>query len=137
MRTAFGCIVVVTAAVLFPATAADEKPKLEKLTGTIEFPADTKFDEGTTAVVAIQDTSLADAPAKTIATQTIKDLKKMPVEFAVEFDPAQINPKATITLSVRVSVKDKLAFINDTSIPVINGKGATKDVKAKVIAVKR
>lgn len=115
---------------------ADEKPKKEKVTGTIEFKGEGKFEADTIATVKLSDVSLQDAPSVTIAEQKIKDIKKFPIAFEVEFDPAKIQPGHEYAIQVRIETKKKLNYINDTRITVISGGKPTKNVKAPVIAVK-
>ena len=110
--------------------------KKEKVTGKIEFKGDAQFDKETVAVVKIQDVSLADAAAKTVAEHTIKGLKKFPIEFEVEYDPAIIQKGHSYAVSVRIETRGKLEYTNDTSVPVISN-GTTKDVTVPVIRVKK
>jgi len=115
---------------------ADEKPKKEKVTGTIVFQGEGKFDADTIATVKLSDVSLQDAPSVTIAEQKINDLKKLPIAFEVEFNPAKIQAGHDYAIQVRIETKGKLNYINDTRITVISNGTSTKDVKAPVIAVK-
>src|SRR5262245_24898935 len=68
----------------------DDKAKKAKVSGTIAFKGEARFEAGTLARVTLQDVSLADAPARKLGEQVIKDLKKFPIRFEVEYDPAAI-----------------------------------------------
>ena len=107
------------------------------VTGKIECKYKAEFTADTICEIAIQDVSLADAPAKVIAKKTIKDLKDFPIEFEVEYDPALVKANAEIALSIRISTKGKLEYINDTRIAVITRDRPSKDVKAPVIKIKK
>jgi putative lipoprotein len=115
----------------------DDKPKKEKVSGTIEFNQDAQFTADTVARVTLQDVSLADAPAKKIGEQVIKDLKKFPIPFEVEYDPAAIEKGHTYALQVRIETKDRLDYINDKRVEVISSGKPSKDVKVPVIRVKK
>src|SRR5262245_50008031 len=105
------CRVLVVSAVMAGAVALllsegtafaqkDEKPKKSKVSGTIEFKGDARFEADTVARVTLQDVSVADAPAKKVNTQVIKDLKKFPISFEVEYDPADIKKGHTYAIQV-------------------------------------
>ena len=114
-----------------------DKAKKEKVSGTIEFKGEARFDADTVARVTLQDVSLEDAPAKKIGEQVIKDLKKFPIPFEVAYDPAVIEKKRIYAVQVRIETKGRLDFINDTRIEVISNGKPSKDVKARVIQVRK
>ena len=115
----------------------DEKSKKDKVSGTIEFKGKAQFEANTVARVTLQDVSLADAPAKKVGEQVIKDLKKFPIPFEVEYDPAAIEKGHTYAVQVRIETKDRLDYINDTRVQVLSSGKPAKDVKVPVIRVKK
>jgi putative lipoprotein len=115
----------------------DDPPKKARVSGTIEFKGEAKFEADTVARVTLQDVSLEDAPAKKIAEQVIKDLKKFPIPFEVEYDPAVIEKGHTYAVQVRIETKDRLDYINDTRVEVISRGKPSKDVQVPVIRVKK
>ena len=139
---AFGVAIVVTVLAALSAGPAalaqkDDQPKKARVSGTIEFKGEAKFEADTVARVTLQDVSLEDAPAKKIAEQVIKDLKKFPIPFEVEYDSAVIEKGHTYAVQVRIETKDRLAYINDTRVEVISSGKPSKDVKVPVIRVKK
>lgn len=64
--------------------------------------------------VQLADVSLADAPAKILGEQKIDPAGQVPIKFAIPFDPTAIKPNMSYALQARISVDDKLWFINDT-----------------------
>lgn len=115
--------------------AADEKPAV---TGTIEFKDGGELPAGAVVVVQLLDVSKADAKADVLGKQEIKDAKKFPIPFRVEYDANAVMPaRARYSIGVRITVDGKLAYINDTNIAVISNGAPTKDVKAPVIKIKR
>ncbi len=75
----------------------------------------------------LQDVSLADAPATVIAEDkiTLGD-RQVPVNFTLKFDPAQIDPKHTYSISARILVDGQLRFINDGSYQVLTHGNANR-----------
>lgn len=115
----------------------DNKPKQAKVAGNVEFKGEAQFEADTVAHVMLQDISLADAPAKKLGEQVIKDLKKFPIAFEVEYDPAAIKEGHRYAVQVRIETKGRLDYINDTTIEVISNRKPSKDVKAPVIRVRK
>src|SRR5262245_3264728 len=143
-RTARWPALAVVAAVAVWGAARGDKPdpakppaKKPTVSGEITFKDMPNFEKGTEVLIQVQDTSRAGAKAVVLGKATLKDPKKTPIAFTVEYDDSSIKPRDRISLSVRISLKGKLLYINDTNIPVVNPPGKTKDVKAPVIAVKR
>jgi uncharacterized lipoprotein YbaY len=87
--------------------------------------------------VELQDTSLADAPAKVIAQGTGKAIR-FPMAFAIKYTPQQIIEG--LSYSLRVSIKnknDELLYTNDMHIGVTPiGPNRTKFIDVPVILVK-
>ena len=72
--------------------------------------------------VSLRDTSYADAAAELIAEQVITNPGQVPIEFNVEYDPDDLDPRNTYSISARIiEAGDRLAFINDTAYDVITG----------------
>src|SRR5687767_8822381 len=86
----------------------DDKPKKAMVSGTIEFKGEARFGADSVARVTLQDVSLADAPARKVGEQVIKDLKKFPVPFELEYDPAAIEKGHTYAVQVRIETKGRL-----------------------------
>ena len=61
----------------------------------------------------LQDDSRADAPAQILASQTITTTgENVPIPFTLSYDPAQIDPRFTYALSVRITTDGQLRWIN-------------------------
>jgi putative lipoprotein len=119
------------------AVLAQNKPKKVEISGTIEFKGEGQFEADTVARVTLQDVSLADAPAKKVGEQIIKNLKKFPIRFEVEYDLGAIEKRHTYAVQVRIETKKRLDYINDTRVEVISSGKPSKDVRVPVIRVKR
>ena len=102
--------------------------------GEVQFHRDVDLPEGTTVTVKLLDTSLADASAIELGRDVIEKAEQLPVQFAVEYDPAEIEGRAEITLSARVELGDELLYINDTVHPVLT-QGNPRNSDVQVISV--
>lgn len=65
-----------------------------------------------TLSVSLQDVSLADAPAVTLAEQKGPvNGKQVPLSFHLSYDPAQVKPGHSYSVSARIELDGKLMFI--------------------------
>lgn len=65
-----------------------------------------------TLSVSLQDVSLADAPAVTLARQSGPVEGQVPLPFHLAYDPAQVKPGHRYAVSARIELDGKLLFIN-------------------------
>ncbi|MDD1014519.1 YbaY family lipoprotein [Pseudomonas rubra] len=65
-----------------------------------------------TLSVALQDVSLMDAPAITLASQSGPVKGNVPLPFHLSYDPAQVKPGHRYAISARIELDGKLLFIN-------------------------
>ena len=64
-----------------------------------------------TLQVSLQDVSLADAPAVTLAQQSGPIKGQVPLPFHLTYDPAQVKPGHTYAISARIEQDGRLLFI--------------------------
>ncbi len=64
-----------------------------------------------TLSVSLQDVSLADAPAVTLAEQKGPVKGQVPLPFHLSYDPAQVKPGHSYSVSARIEVDGQLMFI--------------------------
>ena len=105
------------------------------ITGTITFGGDQAIPEGAVMTVQLRDVSLQDAAAPLVASQTIDDPGRFPVDFAAPYEPGDIDQRATYGLQVRVTLHDRLIFINDTAFDVLTRGNPSRGIDMWVIAV--
>ncbi len=90
------------------------------VTGTVSYLQRIALPPSAVIEVQLQDVSLADAPAKVIAEQTITlGERQVPVAFELNFDPAKIDAKHRYSVSARILVDGQLRFISDQSYPML------------------
>jgi putative lipoprotein len=72
------------------------------------------------ALVTVQlaDVSLADAPAAIVAERKIEPKGQVPIPFELKFDSSAIQGKNSYALQARITVDDRLMFLNDERHPV-------------------
>ncbi|MES2870599.1 MAG: YbaY family lipoprotein [Pseudomonadota bacterium] len=64
-----------------------------------------------TLQVSLQDVSLADAPAVTLAQQSGPIKGQVPLPFHLTYDPSQVKPGHTYAISARIEQDGQLLFI--------------------------
>lgn len=132
----FTRLILILIAVFVIAACGSASSTDTNVSGTISYEGEATLPDDATVQVQVQDTSLADAPAKVIGEQIITNPDGFPIEFEVEYDANQIQDNLTYGISVRITDQDgKLSFINDTHIPVITRGNPTEDVEVVVISV--
>ncbi|WP_367237356.1 YbaY family lipoprotein [Pseudomonas sp. Rh2] len=65
-----------------------------------------------TLSVSLQDVSLMDAPAVTLASQAGPVKGNVPLPFRLSYDPAHVKPSHRYAVSARIELNGKLLFIN-------------------------
>lgn len=114
----------------------EEAAKGASVSGTVTNADAENIPEGATASIKIEDTSLADAPAKVMGEQIIENPEQFPFAYSVSYDPDEIVDNHTYTMRARIeSAAGELLFINDTAIPVITNGNPTEGVEIPVIKV--
>ena len=124
--------IILTAALALALAACGDR---NAVTGTITFDGDQTIPAGAVMEVQLRDVSYLDAPAPLIASQTIDDPGRFPVDFAVPYEPGDIDPRAVYGLQVSVTLNDRLIFINDTAFDVLTRGNPGRGVDMWVIAV--
>jgi uncharacterized lipoprotein YbaY len=90
------------------------------VTGTVTYLQRMALPPDAVIEVKLQDVSLADAPAKTIADQKITlGNRQVPVPFELKFDPAKIDPKHSYSVRATILMEGQPRFVTDKAYPVI------------------
>lgn len=83
----------------------------------------------------LRDVSYQDAPSELISSQTIEAPERFPIDFAVPYEPDEIDPRATYGVQIRITRNDQLIYINDTAFDVLTRGNPSHGVHTWVIAV--
>jgi putative lipoprotein len=140
-----GSIAVIAGAILVAAcvrvmpegvdVSEDGGDGIERVTGNLYWRERLVLRPGAVAEVSLIDVSRADAPARTIADQTIEDVSVPPVPFALEFDSASIDERMSYAVRAVIRHEGRLLFTTDTHNPVLTrGAGSTVDLMLKKVA---
>lgn len=91
--------------------------------------------DGALIEVRLLDTSRADASAITIGEQVIRDARRLPVAFRIPYDARDIDERLDYTLQARITLGERLLYVNDTVHPVLT-RGAPPHSDIEVIRVR-
>ncbi len=89
-----------------------------------------------TLSVELQDVSLMDAPAVTLARQAGPINGNVPLPFHLDYDRAQVKPGHRYALSARIEMAGKLLFINTEHHGVMLDGSDQQPVRVKVDPVR-
>lgn len=113
----------------FHSDAATQKT----LTGKITHVGSSEIAGNSKVLVQIQDVSMMDAAAETLASVTITDATSFPISYTLKYDPSKVKAHHRYSMSVRINGPDaKLHFINDVHTPA-NLEQAAPNVDIAVI----
>ena len=105
------------------------------VSGTITFDGDAAIPDGSVLTVQLRDVSYQGAASILIAEQTIENPKRFPLDFSVQYDPGDIDQRAIYGLGIRITLNDRLLYINDTAFDVLTRGNPHRNVKTWVVAV--
>jgi putative lipoprotein len=93
-------------------TGSGEDTAMGRIEGSVTYRERMMLPPGAQVEIQLQDISLADAPADVLATVLLTPKGGPPYAFAIEYDPARIDPRKRYGLSARIEVGRQLMFIN-------------------------
>ncbi len=111
----FGVAPLLAAMLVLPVAASAEE---KTITGEVLYRERIALPRQAVLTVQLIDVSLADAPAKVLGQQKIAPAGQVPIKFTVPFDPAAIRTGMSYALQARITVDDRLWFINDVRYAV-------------------
>ncbi|NBA94523.1 YbaY family lipoprotein [Pseudomonas sp. R5(2019)] len=97
---------------LLGACSTSQAPTQASLDGEVFYLQRIALPPAATLDVSLQDVSLADAPALTLARQSGPVKGQVPLPFHLTYDPAQIQPGHRYAVSARIELNGELLFIN-------------------------
>ncbi len=124
------------AGVLLAALIGATTATADTLTGTalirerVALPPDVSFE------AVIEDTARAGAPATPFARTVIENPGQSPIAFAITYDPANLDPRATYSLRATIRRDGQLLFTTDTVTPVL-GEGGPAPVEVLMKMVRQ
>ncbi|GAA3802778.1 YbaY family lipoprotein [Cellulomonas soli] len=88
------------------------------VTGAVTYRQRIALPPRSVVTVTVEDTSRADAPARTLGRSVIHTQHEVPVPFEVVVDRSELDPHARLALRARIDGPDGLLWVSDTHIPV-------------------
>jgi putative lipoprotein len=106
----FGLTPLIFGGLLIPGAIAAESITI---TGEVLYRERIALPPNAILTVRLSDVSLADAPETVVAEQKIDPAGQVPIKFELKVDPAVVQPNVNYALQARITVDDRLMFIND------------------------
>jgi putative lipoprotein len=119
------------------AEPAEPASDMKTLGGSVMYRERIALPVNATINVRLLDVSLADAPARVLAEQTIDARgKSVPIPYTLEYDPAHV--RDNFSYAVRAEIRDgagDLLWTTDTVHPVLTRGAPSDGVEIRVIRV--
>ena len=96
--------------------------EMRTITGKVTCNEIQEIPAGAVAQISVQDCSRMDVKSKTLGKQVIKDPKKFPIEFKVEFneEPVLKMIRGRYAIQVLINLGDRLIFRTDTHHSIVD-----------------
>lgn len=107
------------------------------VSGTITYDGDPVIPDGAVVTVQVRDVSYQDAASTLIASQSIENPGRFPIDFSVPYEPDDIDSRAIYGLQISIRQGDSLIFVNDTAFGVLTRGNPKRGVDVWVVAVGR
>ena len=118
-----------------PPPAVDAEPaRATPITGSASYRERISLGPNARLEVRLLDVSRADAPATTLGIARIRNPGLPPIDFRLDYNPANIDPRKTYVVRGEISDGDELLFTTDTAVPVLTG-GADDHAELLLVAV--
>ncbi len=103
--------------------------QMKEITGQVAYRERIALPPNAVLEVKLEDVSLADAKATVLSEVTIAtEGKQVPLEFTLPYNSADIIENHRYALRIKLMANDKLLFINDTQVAVVNDVEQTHNV---------
>lgn len=114
-----------------------ENTEMVEVTGTLAYRERMALPDNAEVTVTLEDTSLADAKAVVLDTQTfMTEGKQVPFSFSLSYNSADIDLRHTYNVRAQIRVDGKLRFITDTAVRVITDIEQTHNVAIQLVGVR-
>lgn len=110
---------LLTAGLMSGCAMMDRSSDMRQISGTVTYRERMMVPPDATVTVALEDVSLADAPADQIAETSFKADGAPPWNYTLTYDPARIMEHRRYNLRAKVTRDDKLLFITTGAHPVV------------------
>lgn len=94
------------------------------VTGAVTYRERMALPPGYVLRVELRDISRQDAPSDEIASVDMRPRRQVPIRYALRYDPRRIDPSHMYSVSARILIDGRLAFISTRINPVLT-RGAS------------
>lgn len=116
-----------------PAQTSTAPAAQESLSGRVTYLQRVALPPGARIEVALDDVSLADAPATRLGSTTMTTTgENVPIPFTLSYDPAAIRPERSYAVSARISIEGQLRWISMERHAVLTSGHPSDDVTITV-----
>lgn len=106
------------------------------VTGSVTYRERIALPPGYVLRVELRDISRQDAASEEIASVQIRSRRQVPIRYALRYDPRRILPAHMYSVSARILIDGRLAFISTRINPVLT-RGASSKADILLQAVGR
>lgn len=128
----FLAALTIAAIVSLPATAFADETRVMR--GSVTYRERMALPPGARIEVKLVDVSLADAPAKTIASTVIRTKRQPPIPYRLTYRASQVVAGHSYALQARITARGQLLFINQTRHSVLSGGKDRTDILVQRVA---
>lgn len=116
-----------------PDSRPHPSPAAVRVSGRVFFLERLALPRSATVRVELRDTSRLDAPARTLATQTIPATQGPPFAFVLSLPASAVEPRASLSLFAEIRDGRRLMFTTDTPHPVPHAGATGMEVRLRVV----
>ena len=120
-----------------PDMRANSPTPVVRIEGTLIFLERLALPPSARVRIELRDTSRADAPARTLATQTIPASEGPPFAFSLTVPETSIDPRANLSVFAEIRDGTWLMFVTETHHPVPRGGATEMEVRLTFVASAR
>lgn len=97
-----------------------------RVTGSVSIRERIALPPGYVLRVELRDISRQDAPSEEISSVELRPRHQPPIRYSLRYDPRRINPASLYSVSARMLIDGRLAFISDRINAVITRGGSNR-----------
>ena len=103
------------------------------ITGTVAYLQRIALPPGSVINIELQDISIADAPAKILASQTITTAgENVPIPFELTYDPAKIDPRFRYSVRATIHIDGNLRWTSTQANSVLTNDAPLSNIEVIV-----
>jgi putative lipoprotein len=131
----FGVVPALIASLLaLPFSSAGALGATAHVTGSVSIRERIALPPGYVLRVELRDISRQDAPSEEISSVELRPRHQPPIRYSLRFDRRRINPASLYSVSARILIDRRLAFISDQINPVLTrGRPDSADIMLRSV----